>query len=143
MNQSIINNLEILSAAVEAQPEPMFNLRRFKNETECGTLFCTVGLATTIPHFQELGFKMVEEYPKWFMVQVGDDAIYDEGVSEEYFGEEAFARLFEPAGQGYLDNKLGYIDHDEDCDTIPPNMTDKELALARLRLQIKVLKEGE
>ena len=84
MNQSIINNLEILSAAVEAQPEPMFNLRRFKNETECGTLFCTVGLATTIPHFQELGFKMVEEYPKWFMVQVGDDAIYDEGVSEEY-----------------------------------------------------------
>ncbi len=143
MNQSIINNLEILTAAVEAQPEPMFNLSRFKSETECGTLFCTVGLATTIPHFQELGFHIVQLAPNWLGVNVDDEFIADEGVSERYFGQEAFPRLFEAAGQGSQDSALGYLDEDEAGYDIPLNMTDKELALARLRLQIKELKEGE
>lgn len=144
MTDKIIQNLETLIEAVEAHPEDHFNLSRFKQETECGTLFCTIGLAATMPYFQEQGLELVNITPRFSERQVFDVRIngghsYEAMLVDPLFGPNAFGRLFDPAGLGSLDEVLGYVDEDELGNTIQPNMTDKELALARLRNQVKLI----
>lgn len=134
---AIKQNLESLIVAVEAQPEEKFDLDRYKQETDCGTAFCTAGLASTMPEFQAQGLNY-QKIPNTErgMVYVGTLSIWYRGVSDPMFGPDSFTRLFEPAGVGALDGLLGYDDEGE-----TPNMTDKELALARLRNQLQTINE--
>jgi hypothetical protein len=149
---TIIENLEALKAAVEAQPESRFDLSRFRNDTPCGTNFCTAGLAASLPQFQALGFRL-DATPKDYApgefnytVSVNGIDVYSPVSGDEedeadaadlVFGARAWQHLFETAGDGELDREIGYAyDWKEDVG----NMTDKELAIARLKKQIETLK---
>lgn len=132
-----IENIEILIEAVTAQPEELFDLSKYKREESCGTLFCTLGLAATLPEFQAQGLKIFQ-CGDAFDVTINDVHAWYEGIAEPVFGPNAFIRLFEPADCGTMDAVLGY---DRGWSYGSPNMTDKELALKRLNRQLSILKE--
>lgn len=138
MTQAIITNLETLLSAVEAQPESLFDLSGYKQVEPCGTLFCTVGLAATMPFFQEQGVEMrpVATNANLGEVFINGQNAWRFNVAPPLFGPNAFGNLFEPADCGNLDDLLGYEDDGENA----PNMTDKELAIARLRKQLEIVK---
>lgn len=142
-----IENLEILIDAVEQHPEELFDLSKYKQEKNCGTLFCTLGLAASMPEFQAQGVEFVKrpEYSSSDVKINGETAWYAD-TADGIFGPEAFSRLFEPADCGSMDAFLryspGFVEHCDDGDIQHgPNMTDKELALARLNKQLSILKE--
>lgn len=144
MTKEIINNLEILRAVVEAQPENLFDLGSFKKVEPCGTLFCTLGLACTMPHFQQMGLSLkYDENFKYFEALVGDYSAYQSNEIDSIFGDNSFNYLFEPAGGSGVDDELGFdVDYEDydDGDSVPQNMTDKTLALKRLDRQINIYK---
>lgn len=142
-NQAIIDNLEALLAEVKLQPESTFDLSVFKKETECGTIFCAVGLACTMPRFQEMGFEFRAcegVYRTNYFTEINGEDVMDAGVADPYFGGNAFRELFSPAGDGRLDGDLNY--YEEDDETGEPTMTDKELIIARLEYKIAQYKKG-
>lgn len=124
-NQAIIENLEALLAAVEAQPERLFNLDNFRMERPCGTLFCVAGLAANMPRFQALG-----------MVWDGDPSLNGtsvwDGGGDPLFGPNSMSELFQYAGGGGLDEDLGW-----------DKLTHKQLAIARLKYRIAEYKANE
>jgi hypothetical protein len=151
---SIIENLETLRSAVAVQPEKKFSLSSYKRYAECGTLFCTAGLAATMPYFQELGlsfrgFGSGSDENKTWIVQVKDQDIDWSDETDQIFGYRAFNELFSVAGFGGCDHKVGYRfikangEETDDSYAGKPNMTDKELALARLGYRIEQLKAAE
>ncbi len=137
----IKNNLLALRAAVEAQPETNFNLSVFKEEDEggCGTLFCTVGLACTMPMFQEKGYQFVGYGSSLYAERDGEDVMYGATTDPE-FGENSFSRLFSTRENGYWDNEYPSATvHTDDWGFTHVQLgdvTDKELALWRLDKQI-------
>lgn len=138
MSKEIIENMEILLAAIKAQPEDNFDLSYFKKETEnvCGTLYCSAGLACTLPHFQAKGWKLVHDVDSgWWDVHINNN---DFPVAfDEDFGDEAFDYLFAPSGCGEVDElHPAYIDTFDDMRT-----SDKELAIWRLERRIEEYKE--
>lgn len=126
-------NLEILLAAVHNTPEANFDLDNFRQDTPCGTLFCTVGIACTLPRFEAMGFRLVpiptfgELPPDTYRAYVGDAPVAFTPATDEAFGEDAYRHLFSVAGTNFDRDYIGY-DDDE--------MTDKELAIARLRYRL-------
>ena len=144
MTKEIIENLEILRAAVEAQPENLFDLGSFKRVEPCGTLFCTLGLACTMPHFQQMGFSL-EQDGEYIDLLLNGESIFEAlRYVDKIFGDGSFPRLFEPAGCGYADFDLGFDTDYEDSDGATvnevQNMPDKTLALKRLDRQINIYK---
>ncbi len=141
-NEEIKNNLMVLRAAVEAQPEQNFNLDAFKTEEpECGTLFCTVGLACTMPVFQakHYALTLVQDSWRysgagWFEATREGQDVCDYGVTDVEFGEDSFGNLFEMRNQGQQDDAHPSYDFGE----IDRSVTDKELALWRLDRQIAI-----
>lgn len=147
-------NLERLIQAVDDQPEDKFDLSSFRIDKKdannvCGTLFCTVGLACTLPEFQSVGFHLVlrdNEYDreveqKVYIAKVGDVAVCS-GSADPTFGEGSFERLFATRDSGVLD-----ADHpeavwgiDDEWFEIDDSVTDKQLALWRLRKQLAIYK---
>lgn len=142
MTQAIITNLETLLAAVEVQPEGLFDLSMFKQDSSCGTLFCTIGVAACLPHFQAQGleFGRVQGNNKE-VVLINGYAAYNRGVADPIFGPNAFDHLFEPAGLGGFDGDED-IDYDDYSDDMP-NMSDKTLAIARIEKQIQLVKGAQ
>jgi hypothetical protein len=117
---TIRENLIQAIAAVKARPEHLFDLDKYIQERECGTLFCTAGLLCHTPHFQGMGWHMEGSYPA-----VSDTGSFDE-QAEIALGEHTYGRLFCQRGGGYWDGEL-----------LEPGMTDKDLALARLHRQLE------
>ena len=129
MNNKILENLEVLRAAVAAEPTDLLDLNTFQRETGCDTLHCTLGLACLMPYFNEQGL-----CADTFGAPVVDGNFYTNIHSfDELFGEGAYGKLFTPAGYGMRDEQLGYV---------LQSMTDKELALKRLDAEIDRHKEG-
>ncbi len=148
MKTEIIENLQALLVAVEAQPESQFNLSFFKQDADktdgevCGTLFCTVGLACTMPRFQALGFAL-KAYPMhWkpgsfsYFAEVNGVDVLGTKSSDAAFGANAYHELFEPAGDGSLDAELGYAIFNEYEETQTATHTHKQLAILRLKHRI-------
>ncbi len=137
MNKQLITtNLQTLLAAVEAQPEQNFNLTRYKDEdSACGTLFCTAGLAATLPTFQEQGLSLVEvdsfSRRKRYMVLVNGYDVDETYDTDAIFGSDAWSNLFATFGHGCRDD--GFITKDENGDSI---QTHKELAILRIKAQL-------
>ena len=134
--QLIITNLQTLLAAVEAQPEQNFNLTRYKDEdSACGTLFCTAGLAATLPTFQEQGLSLVEidsySRVKHYMVFVNGDEVDDTEETDKIFGPDAWWNLFPTFRNGYRD--VEFVTYDVNGDSI---QTHKELAIFRIKAQL-------
>lgn len=138
----IIENLELAIKAVEEYPEELFDLERFQDRTQCGTLYCTAGLLSTVPHFYHQGVKLVDEGEdlcganRWRLIRKIDPAtgVMNYTYLWSLFGDWAFDRLFEGRGHGIWDEHLIanlYEKHDR-------FVTDKELALARLQKQLGI-----
>jgi hypothetical protein len=137
----ILSNLRLLRSAVEAQPEKLFDLAQFKQEEPCGTLFCTAGLAATMPEFQKQGIRLVGEVSPYnnstyWRVQINGEELWDGdedgGPADALFGECSADNCFsERWGSEYDEAILGDWEHAED------NITDKQLALSRLDAQIE------
>lgn len=134
-------NLYTLLHAVRLQPESGFFLNRFRKDTECGTLFCTVGLATTMPRFQAMGLSLVklgEERDAFYKCELNGQDAYDNPELNDIFGERAFNRLFNSTEVGGFDAALGYSEEYNGM-SYEGNMTHKELAIKRLEKQIAIL----
>jgi len=148
---SIIKNLETLLEAVKAQPEKQFDLSVFRQDTPCGTNFCTLGLACSMPWFQEQGYSFVPSpFGDGYFISSyqGQDVRDNLRMVDGTFGEVAFGYLFKPAGDGDSDEALGYessyvYDDATGVGDLKANMTDKALAIARLELRIAQLKEEQ
>ena len=144
MSKEILENLNILLEAVKAQPEELFSLDNFRRDHPCGSNFCTIGLATTMPHFIEKGYTLVKGEAftmRYFLHVRGAPFSSDVKVVDWDFGERAWPRLFESAGMGehdFANDKLfaWWYDpnpHQPDERTYPHQ---KDLAIWRLERQI-------
>ncbi len=133
--QEIITNLKLLHSHVQLQPETRFDLQRFKKEKECGTCFCTAGLAACIPEFQSMGLQIYEQDEMFYVSFNGVDVWESSGI-EKVFGQECFGNLFEIRDAGYLDEQ--HLKWNGDMWELDESITDKQLALWRLERQIEI-----
>jgi hypothetical protein len=118
----IMQNLEHLYWMIQAEPKKKIHMDQWKKEDPvCGTLHCSLGLATTSQFFQDQGLEMLDSY-----ILVNGDS--DTARFDELFGPDAYDVLFDQA-----------------TDTEERKFADnhKKIALARLRARIlKYKKKG-
>lgn len=128
MSASIIKNIDVLIAAVKAEPSKKFDLSTYVQEKpSCGTLHCTAGLAATLPYFKRRGWKLYINGDGGFGVLVKGVYVSSSSVVNSQFGDDAWDRLFDVRWSGEFDRfHPKYLDS---------SVTDKELALWRLRMQ--------
>lgn len=128
--KSIINNLRRAIAIVEAAPEESIDLETYRQDTECGTLFCAYGLLAQDAYFQGKGV-ILHPAPcgEWSRMGPNESLLHQLNKAAALFGPNAFYRLFAPYGAGRLDRTL--------TDNGKRAMSDKALVLARLRRQIE------
>lgn len=145
MNQLIIDNLNLLIAAVEAQPEPLFSLRKYREEAPCGTLFCTAGLAATMPEFNAQGMCFGPSGLEAVIPTINGVFLDSSRPSDPLFGENAWNNIFAGYNDGARDDILGGVYAmrengygEMETEWTSPLMADKDLALARLRKQLEV-----
>lgn len=156
----IIQNLELAIEAVKAQPETNFDLEYFRqSKPECGTCFCTIGLLSTVEHFQKQGV-ILHEFKKPFDGSTGytlDEQTGPNGESsmawlDDLFGPAAWNRLFAQAGSGEFDEEHWREAKDDWATSLysrgmPPedypfNYSDKDLALDRLKAQLNEMQNA-
>ncbi len=137
---TIRENLIAAIAAVAAWPENRFDLETFTGTNECGTFYCSLGLLTTVPHFRKQGLRLrTKERREGASFGVGKEGVEDAQFAsqatwpDEMFGMHAFYRLFSGRGDGDLDDA---IITDLDLQR-GERLSDKELAIARLRWQLE------
>lgn len=120
---TVKENLELLLQVVQQHPEAEFNLDYYKRVTPCGTLFCSLGLASTVSSFQEQGLPALDWHAEG-SVGVFTKPIHD--ILDTIFGPKAHDRLFAPRRSGSRDLEImqpyakGFLMHD------------KELAIKRI-----------
>lgn len=116
---TIKENLEVLRAAIVAYPEDKLNLKRYHT---CGTIYCAVGLAATMPYFtNQMGVE-----PQG-LANFGEFAS-DMSEMSEMWGPRSFTRLFATSYGGFYDREL--FENFYETNGRYPN--DKELILLRL-----------
>lgn len=148
--EEIVRNIEVLIELIKAYPQKLFDLHAFTDTKDCGTLYCSIGLAASQPYFQMKGLSLFD-----FDLQIRGVDYYktriagDEDYLDTLFGEESFGRLFDIAGQGVFDNQHPDFDEDAAVDDWNgegdafPNTSDKELAIWRLEYQLARYKEPQ
>lgn len=133
---TIRENLLALRAGVEAHPEELLDLAAYKQRNSCGTLYCTFGLATTLPHFRELGMYIDGNEAHGHSIHLqgeGEEGSRFADWPDRLFGEDAYDRLFQVQDAGEFDrteNEDGLLDKN-------PRLTGKQLALARIDKQLE------
>lgn len=121
MNPTIKENLEALRAAIVAHEESLFDLGNYVRKTGCGTLYCSAGLAATMPFFTDQltgaggGIGSVANCLT---------------MQESMWGDNAYNRLFARAGHSVYDGLI--LDNQG-------MLSDKELALARIDMALQEL----
>lgn len=137
MSERIVQNLMVLIQAVEDYPEPKLDLGIFKLDRECGTIYCTAGLAASLPIFQQQGLTLLDRpFP---IVTLNGYGINQEGGDKplaELFGESAFCRLFSPRHGSPYDAVSGLVYQE-------PPVSDKQIALNRLRFQLDLYNQDQ
>lgn len=106
MSKEILENLNILLEAVKAHPESGFSLENFRRDHPCGTNFCTIGLATTLPHFIEKGYELrpTNQWRRRFALFVKNVPFTaDVFMLDKDFGSSSWDRLFDSAGASSMD----------------------------------------
>lgn len=156
----IIENLERAIKAVQAQPETNFDLEYFRDDNpSCGTCFCTIGLLSTLDHFQKQGV-VLEEFKVPYRgttsytlnTRPAHDGVENYEYLDDIFGPDAFGRLFAQAGDGDFDEEHEREAKDDWARSLysrgmPPedypfNYTDKQLALDRLKAQLNEMQNA-
>jgi hypothetical protein len=131
----IISNLETLLEAVKAFPESNLDLGQYKHYREdCGTLFCTAGLAASMHEFNAQGVTFSGDF-----VRVNGEWPDETSDTNDIFGHGAWKVLFAPHGCGSADKELGAVEVMYKSST--KAMSDKALAIARLEYQLDIYKE--
>lgn len=116
---TIKENLQELHRIITAYPESKLDLQNYVSHTDCGTLFCAVGLAATMPFFMDqIGMPPADPAESGFN-NLADDL----SDMSEIWGHDSFDRLFASHGQGRYDEEI--------LDNQAP-LSDKELILARI-----------
>jgi hypothetical protein len=114
---TIRENLLALRAAIERQPERLFDMSTFSTPTICGTFYCSLGLAASMPFFNEQGLTLSEAgIPKF-----GEVHAWCHEKLATMFGEDPYANLFT---DDYWQGER--------------TMTDKERALDRINRQLEL-----
>ena len=141
MNNKILENLEVLRAAVAAEPTDLLDLNTFQCKADCGTLHCVLGLACTLPYFNEQGLRFDEDNNPILCGSGEADPVEASFMHiysfDKLFGDDSWGNLFGMAGYGLRDGMLGYGRRNN-----AQSMTHKELALKRLDAEIDRHKEG-
>ncbi len=120
----IRENLTQLRAAVEDWPEEEFDLAEIK--TACGSHYCALGIACTMPYFHALGLSLIGSSPVIGGHYPGSHDL------DEMFGRLAWGRLFASRQLGGWDAELTRDTKEERDDSV----SDKQLALARIDRQL-------
>lgn len=141
--QLVLTNLNVLLEAVKAYPEKQFNLSNYRDETECGTLFCVAGLAATLPHFNAQGMYFdKDEWSEWVIRMDADRTVSDDEATDPLFGPESWYNMFSTYGSGNRDVVLGAY-AEGDSFHYSPLLTHKELAVRRIKAQIAAVEGAE
>jgi hypothetical protein len=145
---TILINLHKAREVIEAVPEALLDLEKFKVERKtCNTLMCVAGWLTTHPHFAEfMELRESKGDPGSFRLHATNDTrLYvGWGWLEQHFGYDAFENLFSARGDCAIDDShpdayYAYgddVDDDEEILMISGTVTDKALALWRIDQQI-------
>lgn len=148
MSNEIRANILRAIDLITASPDESLNLDKFKSE--CGTLHCAAGLLTTDSYFASLGMALARtgEYNSFYRLYNWNNPDFnDYRWLNDIFGKNAFDVLFCEYGNGSADpeilsdfGKYEFFDDGElvetDWDVVPKPLTDKQLALARMRYQL-------
>lgn len=125
-----IENLKAAIAAVEAQPE--LDLLAYRTQREgCGTLYCVAGLLPSTEHFIKLGVTARHNGSPELPDMTLDDTLNT--LFGTYSGSPAYYVLCSTSGAGDWDEEL----------LEGRGLTDKELALARLRKALEIQLDRE
>jgi hypothetical protein len=135
---TIIENLNTLAAAIAAYPEELFNLQRYRLQQDCGTLYCSAGLAASMPFFQKQGMTYDEDGHGDVLVG-GVFIAQSFNRLNEMFGPNAFDVLFSCFAGGLCDTEL--FKNIDDRKTTDQTISHKELALERIAKQIKIVSQ--
>lgn len=102
--------------------------KQYGKRLDCGTICCSLGWLSLHPTFTELGLKRNKKTPR---ESVTPQVMYGNRIRKRFngidvlFGKDSFNRLFEVRGCGAYDNQLLGEN---------PDLSDKQLALARFKL---------
>jgi len=152
--QAILQNLRDAHDILSKVEEPIFKLSTFKKELSCGTIACAAGWLAMSERFAPI-MKLVPfgvQTPNahhffnlrpadWVEGTVEDSAYYF-GWLDGHFGPHAFDMLFCERGGGMkdLDHPMAERDEDDEDECVfPDSVTDKDLALWRIRQQIAAI----
>lgn len=98
---TVKENLQELHRVITAYPEDQLNLRNYHT---CGTIFCAVGLAATLPFFMDqMGMPAMNPEEGQGSDLSFNNIASDLSDMKEIWGEDAFERLFATHGQGVND----------------------------------------
>ena len=123
----IRENLSKVISLVEAEPEKWVDLGRYVSKLMCGTFHCTLGLIAASGNWPEIWLDDCS-------VIISDEYLaYESDILNDLFGVSAYERLFHQRGSGDWDVELLAI--------LGEGVSDKELALARLKCQLKFYPE--
>jgi len=149
----ILYNLERAYIVLEAVPPAKFYLNAFRQEGECGTLFCAAGHLTTVPFFRK--FMVLEQMradpSSWSLkpVQEADIAMVrysgHRDWLDNHFGPNAYYNCFSSRNNGGRDMLHPQVVGNEDEEDgypqcVSKDVNDKDLALWRLLQQIEAVK---
>jgi hypothetical protein len=144
----IIENLVFLRKLITSYPEHLLDLARFRSERECGTLYCSVGLAASHPFFNAQGLHFGNDSNTIAMngVSLWDIHNFNHADLDALFGENSFECLFQERGRGAFDAEHhdSTVIYDEDgyeTTGIESSTTDKDLALWRIRRMLEIQRE--
>lgn len=130
MKTTILENLAILREAIQASPDDLIQINMYRSA--CGTHYCTLGIATTLPHFANQGITLVpyricEEIVGYIPLLNGVEVSGEQRrMWDPFFGPHAWSRLFSSRGQSRYDTEGG---------------SDKDVALHRIDCQINRQKQ--
>lgn len=143
MTDQILANIDKAISILEAIPEKKIDLKRYKVEEPCGTIACAVGWCASDPHFIAQGMRLTRNgdpdgFQPFLLAKAGSISLVEAVMymDELFGGDDTFDCLFAEYGNGVYDADLLGVDEPQECnwggeDAKP--MTDKELAIARLR----------
>jgi hypothetical protein len=123
---NIVQNLKKAIEAIEGRDSSELELSCFTSKGECGTLYCSAGILAITQYFYDQGMMFKEDH-----VYINGRSMFQAEVGDIMFGTCAYSRLFELRGCAEWDGEIDPRDE----------MTDKELALARLNRQLEVVQK--
>lgn len=134
MKPTVKQNLEALRAAIAVHEESLFDLNAYVRKTGCDTLYCSAGLAATMPFFTNQLTPHATRIYHLYSNSGIDGIAFCLARQEQMWGDNSYGRIFTSAGFGEYDGQIA-----NNQDPLDEGMSDKELALARIDMALQEL----